>query len=152
MPITAAQVQADIVSSLEPVDPNGLVLRSITLYWALYADQAAIGPRLQEFYTRLRCIDLLLASYAASVDVSVGEDVAVKQSQITMQLRAMRDAIDLEIQRVEQQVGVQTGPAVAAMTTTAPVSAPYVPRIGPVDGNDPIYRGTVYQPLSWPRG
>lgn len=152
MPITAAQIQADITASLAPADPNGLVNGDIALYWSIYADKAALGPRLQELYTLRRCIDLLLRFYATQADVTVGEDVAVKQSQISDQLEAQRQRCEEEIRHIETEVANVRPLLVGALTTVAPVSQPLpLPAALPPDGNDQVYAGTPYQTVRWPQ-
>lgn len=156
MPVTDQQIQSLIILEVgevwqPPTTPGGpqtaLLASNIATVWASYADKALIAPRLQELYTKRRCIDIVLATLRDQVDFSVFEDLNSKQGQRFDHLNKMRADCQAEIVIVEQRAQKGRAPAVGPLTNTEPETPPTsLPVTTVVDGNDPRYRGDLYQP------
>lgn len=153
MAVTVAEVQDLILLEVGDIDPTsgdpgiGVLRLHINALWDRYSDKALIAPRLQELYVKRAALELVLAVLSARVDFTEGPTgLSVKQSQQVADRRAQLAAVQAEIARVERQALTTRGPAVGALTTTAPVTPP-VPPPGPLlDANDPGYGGSPYRP------
>jgi hypothetical protein len=150
--VTAADLQNAIVSSVGDTD-SGFLAASIAAIWALYADKAQSGPRLQFLYAKREAIDWLLGQpeYANAVDVLTQGGLSVKQSQKVATLQAKREETQKEIVRLELSLrGTRTGAITTldAVTPQAPPAGLPVPVSSVPDANDSRFRGDPYQPIS----
>jgi hypothetical protein len=153
--ITEAQVKAIVIGRVGDIDPStldptvantGLLAVNIDLWWEMHADKALWGPRLQELYTQLECVDAKKAALMHLVDFSDGAtSVNVKQNQKILALDTMRAGLLIRIAQLEQIYAKSFRNGVLVpLNQTAPVMPPVIPRTGPVDANDPRFAGDPY--------
>ncbi len=151
MTVAAADVQNLIL--LEVGDTAGKDLsRNMSTIWDSFSDKAQIAPRLQELYVKRRCIDIALGAIRNAVDETT-EGTSVRNEQRVVTLIDMRVETEAEIGVVEERAGANRPPLVGTITKVQPQSPPTgLPPLGPPDGDDPRYSGTVYAPRAWPSG
>ncbi len=126
---------------------GGIVAQHIAVIWDSFADLAPISPRLQELYTKSRCIDLLLGQVRGQVDLLTG-DLQLKLSQKAATLLAMQKNVQKEIAAYEAQAQSSRAPASGALTTVEPIPPPTVLPLPPSpvpDAQDTRYSGDPYK-------
>src|SRR5690242_6739591 len=118
--------------------PGGILAANIATVWASYADKVALAPRLQELYSKRRCIDLVLGVVRGLVDYEIVNDRRRNQSQKAKALEAMRTDCQAEIDTIEKKARTNRPGVAGLITTVTPQSPPstLIP-----DANDPRYRG-----------
>lgn len=147
MAVNDAQIQSLIV--LEVGDevtaawPSGILSANIATVWASYADKALIAPRLQELYSKRRCIDIIVGIVRGQVTFSISGDHSRNQSDKAKALMDMRRACQDEITLLEAKARANRAPANDELAATAPIAPPDAN--GP-DANDSRYRGDPYKP------
>ncbi len=146
MTVTDADIQSILVDEVgdEVTEkyPSGILATNVALYWASYADKAQIGPRLQELYTKRRCVDAVLGIVRKLVDFEIHNDHRRSQSQKAKALEAMRDDCQAEIDTIEKKTRSNRGGAAGLITTVTPQSPP---NTAWPDANDSRFQGDPYK-------
>jgi hypothetical protein len=117
---------------------TGILASTIDLLWLKNADRADLYTRF--LYTKRDALDVLMATVRMKVDFKALDGASVSLSDLMDHLQQMRDDVEGLID--DEQAGILNAPAIGDITTTAPIMPPpFWP-----DGNDPRYKGDIYQP------
>lgn len=157
MALSDTQVQHLIVARVGDVDPAtgdpaatltaGVVWQHMNDLWDGYANVAAISPGLRELYVRRDAIDLVIATISGRVDFTASANLSIRRHQQIDTRLKQREAVEMEIERVEKFALAQRVPAMGQLTTVEPVSPPFP--LGP-NANSPTYSGSPYSPSRLP--
>src|SRR5438105_8707634 len=82
--------------------PDGRLTANVSDIWADYADKALLDARLQQLYTKLRCIDMVLGYERTSVDYQQLRVLEVKAGQSPDRLLKMKAVLEADILVLEQ--------------------------------------------------
>ena len=121
--------------------PDHYLKDRLDTVWDSYADKGYVAPRLQEYYTKKRLIDLALGHVRHLTDTAISPDQGAKLSQMTANLRAMKTELLVDIQATVNSAAAGVYAASGYLTNTVPINPPYS---GGPDANDIIYHGTPY--------
>ncbi len=148
--LIALQVR-DVAGADALADPTyAQVLKTeLPLVWAGYLPLGATHPDLQFLYTKRAAVEIVLGQVRDQVDIATAADQKATLNQLTIHLRAMYDAAQAEIARIEAiarashapvmaQLAV-TGPGLPAMVTVDPVTGRVLPSVD-------RYRGSPFAP------
>lgn len=145
MTVSDAQIQSllilEVGDEVTSAFPGGMLATNIAMAWASYADKALIAPRLQELYTKRRCIDLVLGVVRGQVTYQIANDHTFNGSDKAKTLLNLRQECQTEIAAIEARARGNRGGASGMLTATAPVSPP---DNQPPDANDSRYSGSPY--------
>ncbi len=129
---------------------NQVLANNIDLIWSSFADKALIAPRLQELYTRLRAIDLVLAdpTFRNAVSFSMSGDLSQQLHERTDHMRDRRKECQAEIDHIERwELQIQP-PVVEQIKATEievpPALDPNFPPPPVIDANSRKYHGDPY--------
>ena len=154
--LTDQQIQSLIVLEVgdvvTPSAPSGILTTNIALIWQSYQDKRQIWPRLQELYSKRRCLDIVLGVRREQVD-RAADTIRENLSQIAAELEKMRAACQQEIARVEALAAANRGGVVAAIVQTTIETPPTGAVVSDIiNANDPVYQGDPYRPITRVQG
>lgn len=154
--LTDQQIQALIVLEVgdvvTPSAPSGILATNIALIWQSFADKRQVWPRLQELYSKRRCLDIILGLRREQVDRSA-DTISERLSQMAGELERMRAACQKEIERVEAIARANRGGVVAAIVQTTIETPPTGQIVSDViDANSPALAGDPYYPITRVQG
>lgn len=143
--LTDAQIQQIIIDEVGD-NPQQLLANRIATYWQSFADKRPIHPRLQELYTKRRCIDAVLGTIRNQVTFSTDGALSLQLKQRTDYLSDRRKETLAEITRLEAIARANRPPQIAPLVNVeieTPPPPDYIPPCPP-DQNDEVYRGSPY--------
>ena len=115
--LTDQQIQALIVLEVgdvvTPSAPSGILTTNIALVWQSYADKALIWPRLQELYSKRRCLDIVLGVRREQVD-RAADTIRENLSQIAAELVISERTADTHVANILNKLGFTARTQVAA--------------------------------------
>lgn len=153
MTVDAGQVQTLIILEVGETDAGALAANIATI-WDSYADKAAISPRLQEAYTRLRCCRIALGEVRQQVTVSLPGSQSLALGQKAQALAGMLKDAQTEIALWERKARAARPIQVGRITQMEPVSLQdelQTPVAWSPDPNDSRYAGDpLYPPTLTP--
>lgn len=122
---------------------DALLLSVLTTIWDMYADKAALHPRLRYLYAKKQVIDY----WAASVfrDVDYDEEVKESLGQMSRNLQLIRASVVADIEEIVASLAASQsggGYATGQLTTATPLAG----LTGRPDPNAPEYRGDPRYP------
>lgn len=154
--LTDQQIQSLIVLEVgdvaTPSAPSGILATNIALIWQSFADKRQVWPRLQELYSKRRCLDIVLGLRREQVD-RAADTIRESLSQIARELEQMRAACQREIDKVEAVARANRGGVVAAIVQTTIETPPTGAVVSDIlDANSPRYQGDPYEPITRVQG
>jgi len=148
--LIALQVR-DVTGADALADPTyaQVLAAQLPLVWAGYLPLAAIHPDLQFLYTKRAAVELMLGQVRDQVDIATAADQKATLNQLTIHLRAMYDAAQGEIARIEAIARASHAPVMAQLAVTGP-GLPAIVTVDPATGrllpSVDRYRGNPYLP------
>jgi len=148
--LIALQVR-DVTGADALADPTyaQILAAQLPLVWDSYLALAAIHPDLQFLYTKRAAVELMLGQVRDQVDIATAADQKATLNQLTIHLRAMYDAAQAEIARIEAIARASHAPVMAQLAVTGP-GLPTIVTVDPVTGrllpSVDQYRGNPYLP------
>jgi putative heme iron utilization protein len=148
--LIALQVR-DVTGADALADPEyAQVLETeLPLVWNSYLPLAAIYPDLQFLYTKRAAVELVLGQVRDQVDIATAADQKATLNQLTIHLRAMYDAAQTEIARIEAIAWASHAPVMAQLAVTGP-GLPAIVTVDPATGrllpSVDLYRGSPFVP------
>jgi hypothetical protein len=124
--------------------PDHYLKDRLDVVWNSYADKDYVAPRLREFFTKRRLIDLALGHIRHLTDTAVSPDQGAKLSQMTANLRSMRVEVITDITALVNGAAAGVYARSGYLTTIVPIPPPDV---NAPDANAIIYHGDPYQSI-----
>ncbi len=148
--LIALQVR-DVAGADALADPTyaQVLAAQLPLVWDGYLALATIHPDLQFLYTKRAAVELMLGQVRDQVDIATAADQQARLNQLTIHLRAMYDAAQAEIARIEAIARASHAPVMAQLAVTGP-GLPAIVTVDPATGrllpSVDRYRGNPYLP------
>lgn len=142
----SAQQEWDLL--LQEVGDDGTCQDQIDVIWESFSDKASIR-RLQRCYTKRTCLEILLGKARNDLTQEIPNELKIAKKERFGNLQLLWTANEAELTRLEKRYQAlktgAAGPIAAVSPRPAPGLTP-IPILGQPDGNDPRYRGDLYQP------
>jgi len=146
--LIALQVR-DVAGADALADPTyaQVLAAQLPLVWDGYLALATIHPDLQFLYTKRAAVELMLGQVRDQVDIATAADQQATLNQLTIHLRAMYDAAQAEIARIEAIARASHAPVMAQLAVTGP-GLPAIVTVDPATGrllpSVDLYRGNPF--------
>jgi len=148
--LIALQVR-DVTGADALADPTyaQALAAELPIIWDSYLALATIHPDLQFLYTKRAAVELMLGQVRDQVDIATAADQKATLNQLTIHLRAMYDAAQAEIARIEAIAWASHAPVMAQLAVTGP-GLPAIVTVDPATGrllpSVDLYRGSPFVP------